>query len=123
MNPDPGPIGPNVFVVAINWLQTVLLGNLATAVAIIAVGAFGLFLLSGRLRRRRGIEMIIGCFIIFGASTIATGLLGVMGGSASSQDVEIAQAAPFAPVQAAGQLPVQTVPYDPYAGAAMPSRP
>ena len=44
---DPAGSGP--IVGAVNWLQGTLLGNVATAVAVIAVAAVGFLMLTGRI--------------------------------------------------------------------------
>ncbi len=45
--PDPAGSGP--IAGAVDWLQGTLLGNVATAVAVIAVAAVGFMMLSGRV--------------------------------------------------------------------------
>jgi len=56
-----------------------LLGNVATSLAVIAVGATGLMMLTGRIDWRRGGTVILGCFIIFGAAAIVAGVKSVAG--------------------------------------------
>ena len=73
------PAGSNVILTAVNWLQGTLLGNVATAVAVIAVGATGLMMLTGRIDWRRGATVILGCFIVFGAAAIVAGIRSVTG--------------------------------------------
>ncbi len=75
------PAGSNVILTAVNWLQGTLLGNVATALAVIAVGATGLLMLTGRIDWRRGATVILGCFIVFGAAAIVAGIRSVAGGS------------------------------------------
>jgi hypothetical protein len=111
-----------VFVSAIGWLEGTLLGTLATIAAAIAVAVVGLIMLTGRMDVRRSVRVILGCFIIFGASTIASGLVAAMSSSSGdpgSDSVEQPVLAPPAPV-----VPVNSVPAvsDPYAGAAVPPR-
>lgn len=69
---DPRGSGP--IVAALGWLQGTLLGNVATAVAVMAVAAVGFMMLTGRLNWRFGATVIIGCFILFGAGAIVTGI-------------------------------------------------
>lgn len=71
------PGEPSVFVSAAEWVQGALLGSFATAVAVLAVAAVGLLMLTGRLNIRRGATVILGCFILFGAANIASGFRGV----------------------------------------------
>ena len=75
------PAGSNVILNAVTWLQGTLLGNVATALAVIAVGATGLMMLTGRIDWRRGATVILGCFIVFGAAAIVAGIRSVAGGS------------------------------------------
>jgi type IV secretion system protein VirB2 len=69
---DPQGSGP--IVNALHWLQGTLLGNVATAVAVIAVAMVGFMMLTGRLNWRFGATVIIGCFILFGAGAIVSGI-------------------------------------------------
>ena len=69
---DPQGSGP--IVNALHWMQGTLLGNVATAVAVIAVAMVGFMMLTGRLNWRFGATVIIGCFILFGAGAIVSGI-------------------------------------------------
>ncbi len=69
---DPQGSGP--IVAALGWLQGTLLGNVATAIAVMAVAAVGFMMLTGRMNWRFGATVIIGVFILFGASTIVAGI-------------------------------------------------
>jgi type IV secretion system protein VirB2 len=69
---DPQGSGP--IVAALAWLQGTLLGNVATAVAVMAVAAVGFMMLTGRLNWRFGATVIIGTFILFGAGAIVSGI-------------------------------------------------
>ena len=69
---DPQGSGP--IVNALMWLQGTLLGNVATAVAVIAVAMVGFMMLTGRMNWRFGATVIIGCFILFGAGAIVSGI-------------------------------------------------
>ena len=75
------PAGSNVILTAVDWVQGTLLGNVATAVAVIAVGATGLMMLTGRVDWRRGAMVILGCFIVFGAAAIVAGIRSVAAGA------------------------------------------
>jgi type IV secretion system protein VirB2 len=72
---DPRGSGP--IVAALAWLQGTLMGNVATAVAVMAVAAVGFMMLTGRLNWRMGATVIIGCFVLFGASAIVSGIQSV----------------------------------------------
>ena len=69
---DPQGSGP--IVAAMDWMQGTLFGNVATAVAVIAVGMVGFMMLTGRMNWRHGATVIIGCFILFGAGAIVGGI-------------------------------------------------
>jgi type IV secretion system protein VirB2 len=69
---DPAGSGP--IVAALGWLQGTLLGNVATAVAVMAVAAVGFMMLTGRLNWRFGATVIIGCFVLFGSGAIVAGI-------------------------------------------------
>lgn len=68
------PAGSGVIVSAVDWVQGTLFGAVATSLAVIAVGATGLGMLSGRIDWRRGATVILGCFIVFGAAAIVAGI-------------------------------------------------
>ena len=74
---DPAGSGP--IVAALAWLQGTLLGNVATAVAVIAVAMVGFMMLTGRMNWRFGATVIVGCFILFGASAIVSGIQATAG--------------------------------------------
>lgn len=74
---DPAGSGP--IVKALSWIQGTLLGNVATAVAVIAVAAIGFMMLSGRMNWRFGGTVILGIFILFGAATIVAGIRSTVG--------------------------------------------
>ncbi len=68
------PAGSSPLIAALNWVQGTLLGNLATTAAVIAVAAVGFLMLTGRIDWRRGLTVVIGAFIIFGAVSIVAGI-------------------------------------------------
>ncbi len=69
------PQGSGPIIAALAWLQGTLMGNVATAVAVMAVAAVGFMMLTGRLNWRMGATVIVGCFILFGAPAIVSGIL------------------------------------------------
>jgi type IV secretory pathway VirB2 component (pilin) len=69
---DPAGSGP--IVGALHWLQATLLGTVATVVAVIAVAVVGFMMLTGRMNWRYGATVILGCFILFGATSIVAGI-------------------------------------------------
>lgn len=99
----------------INWLQGIALGTTATAVAVLAVAAIGWLMLSGRLELRRGITVVIGCFVLFGATSVAVALTSFSESNETGHPV--ADADITSPLQT-HDLPASA--YDPYAGASVP---
>ena len=113
------PVGTSVFVSAVRWIEAVLMGPVATSIAVMAVASVGLLMLSGRVNIRRGTSVILGCFILFGAATIAQGLRGAASavtGGGSNPPVNVVPPGPqsmLAPPPP--EEPVEVT--DPYAGA------
>ncbi len=68
------PQGSGPIINAMAWMQGTLLGNVATTAAVIAVAVVGLMMLTGRMNWRFGATVIIGCFILFGATAIVSGI-------------------------------------------------
>jgi type IV secretion system protein VirB2 len=68
------PEGSGAIVSALHWIQGTLLGTAATVVAVIAVAFCGYMMLTGRLNWRHGAAVILGCFILFGATSIVAGI-------------------------------------------------
>jgi len=120
----PGPLvdppGSSVVVAAVAWLQGTLLGSVASIVAVIAIASVGLMMLSGRVNIRYGLTVILGCFILFGASTIAAGIMASLSGGDLVARTEAPPAPP--PMVAAPPAPPPPANRDPYAGASVPSR-
>ena len=107
---------------ASQWIEDLVHGRLATAVAIAAVGSLGYQMMSGRFSARAALRVILGCFILFGSSTIARGLMDGLPHSQPEFSPTVAYQAPpmstpvpvivpsFAPTSNSGN------PFDPYPG-------
>lgn len=110
----------NVLLAAARWIEALLLGPLATSVAVIAIAAVGLLMLTGRVNVRRGLTVIVGCFILFGAGTIAQGLRGGVA-LATGDATDPAPSPPQSDLPTAlADFEVGPTPSaDPYAGAAL----
>ncbi|WP_448659152.1 TrbC/VirB2 family protein [Sphingomonas sp. CJ99] len=107
--------GTQSILAAAQWVEVAMLGSVATVVAIIAVAALGLALLSGRIDLRRAGWTLLGCFIVFGASTIAGALLG------GSNRPSLSAAKPSQYIEPHVMIIQKQRPtYDPHAGASMP---
>jgi type IV secretion system protein VirB2 len=112
------PAGSSTLVSAVQWLEGTLLGTIATTVAVISVASIGFFALSGRVDIRRAMTAVMGCFILFGASSIVAGLQSAMLDDGGAQ--------PLVPMVSVEVSPLSTRPprpaaYDPYAGAGVPT--
>jgi type IV secretion system protein VirB2 len=68
------PQGSSPLLAALQWVQGTLLGNIATTAAVIAVAVVGYMMLIGRIEWRRGIMVVVGAFVIFGAVSIVAGI-------------------------------------------------
>jgi type IV secretory pathway VirB2 component (pilin) len=75
------PAGSGPILAALQWVQGTLLGNIATTAAVIAVATVGLMMLTGRIEWRRGLTVILGAFIVFGAAAIVSGIRSVASGA------------------------------------------
>ena len=75
--------------------------------------------LSGRIRVRRALTVVCGCFILFGASGIAAGIQLAVQDEAADQPAVTYQVKEESPLT---NLPDRPPGYDPYAGAAVPVR-
>ena len=60
---------------ATQWVSSLLLGSVATTVALLAIAGAGLLMLAGCLPKRRAARLLLGCFILFSAATIANGIV------------------------------------------------
>ena len=103
---------------AAQWIQNVLLGHVGTTIAVLAVAITGLNMLWGRTSVREGVRILIGCFILFGASAIAQGLMSTVEGSPGTITIPPSQSPIAAPPVPTTQLPPTSInPFDPYTGA------
>jgi type IV secretory pathway VirB2 component (pilin) len=108
--------GQPVLGVAGEWTQEVLDGSLATSLCVIAVAILGLLLLTGRLRVRRSIEVVVGCFLLLGAGLLAVRLEQLAGGVAGAAAGDSEQI--IVPASTVTKQPPPAN-YDPYAGASL----
>lgn len=109
--------GSFVFVGAVQWIVQAMTGPAAVVLAIIAVALIGFRFMQGRIEGTRALRVSLGCFIVFGAPTIAQGIL--------RDEQAIKSYSPQLSYEQALPLPVpsnEQVPYDPYAGASVPAR-
>ena len=69
-----GTGGGNPLVDALVWMQNILLGPIATSLAVMAVAGVGFMMLTGRMNWRYGGTVIVGVFIIFGAPRLVNSI-------------------------------------------------
>lgn len=109
--------GSNVLVNASEWITGLLRGPLAAALAILAVAAIGALMLRGRVSVRHAAQVLLGCFVLFGAASLAASFRALadygLGGTPAPAPV-VAEAPP-----SLDEAPTQNAVYDPYAGAAV----
>jgi type IV secretion system protein VirB2 len=74
---DPAGSGP--INGAAEWLQGTMLGNVATTIAVMAVAAVGFMMLTGRINWRYGATVVVGLFVVFGATSIVAGIRSAAG--------------------------------------------
>lgn len=104
------------------WFEGTLLGTLATVIAVIAVAAVGVAMFEGRVELKRGLSVVAGCFVLFGAPVISAGLMSLTaGGRVITVTSAPFPANPAIPPQPLPQTPQQPA-FDPYAGAAVPNK-
>ena len=99
---------------ATSWISDLLFGPLATIIAVIAIAWIGFAMLSGRIDIRRGLSVVLGCFLLFGARGMVEGLRPLAPSEAFVSSVGPAPSYAISPPSdnnANG--------YDPYAGAAV----
>lgn len=99
---------------AAEWVAEVLTGTAASALAVIAVAVVGMLMLTGRLALREAARVVLGCFVLFGAPAIASGLWSLASDTAQPAPPQVIEVSPPA---ARPPLPPST--YDPYAGASL----
>lgn len=97
---------------AVEWLTGTLFGTVAVTLCVIAVAVLGLMMLTGRLPVRRGLEVVLGCFVLLGAPVIAGAFIGGAEG-------EVAPLPPPPPPAPPARAELPPADYDPYAGASL----
>jgi type IV secretory pathway VirB2 component (pilin) len=106
------PMSPGALVTAANWLQQLMAGNAAMLLGVIAVAVLGLAMFNGQLPVRRGLMVVAGCFLLFGAPSIGRGLMGL-------PSAELAMERRDEPPDPPRPLPTVPPDRDPYAGAGL----
>jgi len=106
--------GGEPMVVSARWIEGVMVGEIALGVCIIAVAFIGALMLTGRLPLREGARVVVGCFVLLGASVTTAELVG------SEGTVISAPISPPLPEPTEHPRPdMPPVHFDPYAGASL----
>ena len=113
------PPAQSVITPAALWLESLMFGTIASIIAALAIASIGLAMLTGRIPTRRGLAIILGCFILFGAKSVADGMKAALPGAASTQRAEVPPPPTY--VKPPIQQPAPAS-FDPYAGASVPTR-
>ena len=109
------PTDASAITAATGWIEAVLTGPVATALATLAIAGVGFGLLAGRIAVRRAVQVVLGCFILFGAPVLVQELTAALRGNSVAVP-DMANGPPVSPPPAPRQPPGG----DPYAGAAVP---
>jgi len=110
--------GPPLLVAA-RWLESLLHGQLITVMAVLAVAAVGFRLLTGHLALRRAASVALGCFLLFGASAIARGIVGLTTLNSAPMPALAEPTAVASPHFQDPLQPLKSDSVDPYAGASV----
>ena len=100
---------------ATDWLESTLLGELAVGLCVIAVAVLGMMMLSGRFPVRKGLQVVLGCFVLLGAPLLASAFTT---GTKSTQLAKSSGPVP-SPLGEKGREELPPADYDPYAGASL----
>ncbi len=99
------------------WIERVMLGEVALALCVIAVAVIGAVMLGGRLPVREGIRIVLGISMVLGAPVIAGGFAGGFGALA-----EILRPHLITDASENMRKDLPSADYDPYAGASLGDR-
>jgi type IV secretion system protein VirB2 len=105
---------------AAEWVMSAASGPAVTAIMTIAVAAFAVSMLFGRLAIRQGFRLVLGCFVLAGSAEIAVSLTGAMartGVAEALPDPAVFKAASLPPLGPdVAPSPPTGDPFDPYSG-------
>lgn len=65
------PQGTSAIEPAIIWLAELIAGSFGLVLMMLAIAIYGLGLLSGQLQVKRGVSVVLGCFVLIGASQLS----------------------------------------------------
>lgn len=96
------------------WIERVMLGEVALGLCVIVVTVLGAVMLSGRFPVREAVRIVLGIFVVLGAPTIAGGLARSF---VETAEMSLTQLAKVEGGNVRSDLPGAV--YDPYAGASL----
>ena len=100
---------------SVQWIERVMLGDLALGLCVIAIAIIGVVMLGGRLPIREGMRIVLGLFVVLGAPVIASGFVGDRGRVAEDPALR----PPITPQAELGRPELPLANFDPYAGASL----
>ncbi len=113
---DQGNLTLSALIAPTNWVTQLLTGTLGLSIATLAMASVGFLLLRGHLALHRGVQVVLGCFILFGAPMIAHGLMAATGNAHTTPQA----VSPQVSTPPAVAVPATPPQFDPYAGASVP---
>ena len=101
----------------IDWLLKLLSGNLVVALCVVGVALLGYGLLQGRISFRRGVNVILGCFVVLAAPAFGPEIRVFGANWRDKPDIFVAS-----PTEVAPRSEVAPSTYNPYANASLRRR-
>lgn len=101
---------------SVQWIERVMLGEVALGLCVIAVAFIGVIMLGGRLPVREGMRIVLGLFVVLGAPVIAGGFAEGFG-----EKIEMSPPRPIKVESGNGRPDLPPANDDPYAGASLQS--
>lgn len=98
---------------SVEWMSGTMLLETATALCVIGVALLGFAMLTGRFHVRKGFGVVVGCFLVLGAPSVAAGLLTMINSSHNPSNAKL----PPSPLLPDAREGLQPATKDPYAGA------
>lgn len=98
---------------SIDWLVGLVSGQMATALAVLAVAFLGFQMLAGFVPMRRVVQTVLGCFVLFGAPLIARSIMETTHTTEPIEPVTVYRADPEYALPTTNRVP-NANPFDPY---------
>lgn len=104
-----------------DWVTGLLGGSIAVSLCVIAMAVLGMLMLTGRLHLRRGLQVVLGCFLLLGTPLLVDALTTRTDRVRDLEPAAIVLASP-APQTLRPVDNRSSNPFDPYSGATLPRR-